>query len=104
MIALPIALVALASGSGSEVPAWAAPWALVGAVGFLLGRRLGSTWACAAVLVAILLGPAPVLGAVGGAAAGFIAARGGRPLAALGAGGASMLVLLGTIALASPGA
>ena len=45
---LPLVLAALALGLGTDVAAWAAPWALVGAAPYLLGPRAGRMTALAA--------------------------------------------------------
>jgi hypothetical protein len=97
---LPLVLAALALGLGTDVAAWAAPWALVGAAPYLLGPRAGRMTALAAGCVALIVGPAALVGMVGGVVAGEGAARGLRPLVTLPLGLAGAICAAGTLGLA----
>ena len=95
----PLLLTAIAFGIGSDVALWCAPWSLLGATPWLAGRRIATPVVLALLPVALLAGPAPFAGLVGGALAGGLGNAGWRPLAALPAvpvGAAIALAVLST--------
>jgi hypothetical protein len=97
---LPLVLAAVALGLGTDVAAWAAPWALVGAAPYLLGSRCARPIALLGATVALVAGPAALVGLVGGLVAGECAARSVRPLLALPLGVAGALAAAGTLGVA----
>ncbi len=97
---LPLVLGAVAIGAGTDVAAWAAPWALAGAAPYLLGARAGRLLVLVLGVIALVAGPAPLVGLVGGVVAGEGAARGVRPLLALPLGLAGAVAAAGTLGVA----
>lgn len=97
---LPLVLAAVALGLGTDVAAWAAPWALAGAAPYLLGTRAGRPFVLLGATVALIAGPAALVGLVGGVVAGECAARSVRPLVALPLGVAGALAAAGTLGMA----
>jgi hypothetical protein len=97
---LPLVLGALAVGGGTDVAAWAAPWALAGAAPYVFGVRAARVLVLALATVALIAGPAALIGLVSGVVAGEGAARGVRPLLALPLGVAGALATAGTLGLA----
>ena len=97
---LPLLLAATSVPRPRASAAWAAPWALVGAAPYLLGPRAGRTVALAAACVALVAGPAALVGMVGGVVSGEGAARGLRPLVTLPLGLAGAIGAAGTLGLA----
>jgi hypothetical protein len=97
---LPLVLAAVALGLGTDVAAWAAPWALVGAAPYLLGTRAGRPLVLLGASLALVIGPAALVGLVGGVVAGECAARGVRPLVSLPLGVAGALCAAGTLGVA----
>jgi hypothetical protein len=97
---LPLVLAAVALGLGTDVAAWAAPWALAGAAPYLIGARAGRPLVLLGATIALIAGPAALVGLVGGVVAGECAARSVRPLVALPLGVAGALAAAGTLGVA----
>jgi hypothetical protein len=85
VVGVPLLLVAVGLGLGTAVAAWLAPWAFAAAVPYVVGREPGRAVAAGVVMLALLVGPAPLAGALAGTAAAEVAGRGASVRLALGA-------------------
>jgi hypothetical protein len=100
VIGTPLLLLAIAFGLGTDVAAWCAPWALLGAAPFLGGQRIALPLVLVFAPLALLSGPAPFAGLAAGAVAGALAERGVRVSLALPAAPVAAITVLLVLATA----
>jgi hypothetical protein len=98
VVGVPLLLVAFGLGLGTAVAAWLAPWAFAAAVPYVVGREPGRAVTAGVTVLALLVGPAPLAGALAGTAAAELAGRGASVRLALGAAAACATLTLVLIA------
>jgi len=102
VVGVPLLLLAFGLGLCTAVAAWLAPWAFAAAVPYVVGRDPGRVVTVGVALLALLVGPAPLAGALAGTAAAEVAGRGASVRLALGA--AAAVAIGAVLAAALPGA